>query len=149
MDLNGIERVIINLSVPGNYSFDTIISDYFTGRPLPPLPPLRVLEVHINGIIGISIHITESKIRISYLKHHDSTLMLFSIIFTCHPFHPSSISLLRVGNIFSISSPFDVTKLQKNCLDASSTSSFPFPMSMDTHILIPYHPYGDKDSTWI
>ena len=29
-----------------------------------------------------------------------------------HPFQPSSISFLRVGNTFSISSPFDVTKLQ-------------------------------------
>ena len=36
-----------------------------------------------------------------------------------------------------------------NCLDISSTGSFPFPMSMDTHIHIPYHPYGDGDSTWI
>ena len=31
-------------------------------------PLLRVLEVHINGIRGITIHITESKIHISYLK---------------------------------------------------------------------------------
>ena len=35
----------------------------------------------------------------------------------CHPFQPSSISLLRVGNTFSISALFDVTKLQKNSLD--------------------------------
>ena len=33
--LNGIRRVIL---YPKNYSFDTIISDYFTGRPLPPFP---------------------------------------------------------------------------------------------------------------
>ena len=33
LDLNGIERVIIHLSVPENYSFDTIISEYFYGRP--------------------------------------------------------------------------------------------------------------------
>jgi len=69
--------------------------------------------MHINGIRGISIHITESKIHISYLRNHDSTLKLFSIIFTCHPFPLSSISLLILGNTFSISSPFDVTKLQK------------------------------------
>jgi hypothetical protein len=31
--LNGIERVILH---PENYSFDAIISDYFSGRPLPP-----------------------------------------------------------------------------------------------------------------
>ena len=83
----------------------------FTGRPLPPPPPalwyqwyitlshaphLRVLEVHIIGISGISIVINESKIHISYLRNHDSTLMLSYIIFICHPFHPSPISLLRV-----------------------------------------------------
>ena len=72
-----------------------------------------MLKLHINGIRFKNIHIIESKIYISYLKHHDSTLMLSSIIFTCHPFQPSSISLLRVGNTFSISSPLDVTKLQK------------------------------------
>jgi hypothetical protein len=52
------------------------------------------------------------------------------------------------GSTFSISSPFDITKLQKNCLDVSSTGSFPFSISMDTHIYSPYHPYGDGDSTW-
>jgi hypothetical protein len=113
------------------------------------IKPLRVLEVHINDIMGISIHITESKIHISYLKHHDSTLMMSSIVFTCHSFQPSSISLLRVGNTFSISSPFDVSQLQKNYLDVSSTGSFPFPVSMDTHNLIPYHTYSNEDSTWI
>ena len=62
-----------------------------------------------------------------------------SIIFTCHPFQPSPISLLRVGNTFLTSSPFDVSKLQQQkILDVSLTGSFPFPMSMDTHILIPY-----------
>ena len=84
----------------------------FTGRHLPPAPPLRVLKVHLNDIMCISIHITESEIHVSCLKHHDSTLMFSSIIFTCHPFHSSSISLFKVGNTFSISSPFDDTKLQ-------------------------------------
>jgi hypothetical protein len=72
-----------------------------------------VLQVHINGIRGISIHITEFKIHISYSENLDSTRMLSSIIFTCHAFQPSPISLLRVGNTFSISSPFDITKFQK------------------------------------
>ena len=38
--------------------------------------------------------------------------------------------------LFLMSSPFDITKLQqqKNCLDVLSTGSFPFPISMDTHI---------------
>ena len=32
------------------------------------------IEVHINGIRGINIHITKSKIHISYSENHDSTL---------------------------------------------------------------------------
>ena len=148
LDLNVIERVIIKLIVPENYSFDTIISDYFYRLPFTTPLPLRVLEVHINDIRGIYFHITESKIHISYLRNHDLTLILSSIIFTCHPFQPSPISLLILGNTFSISSPFDVTKLQKNCLDVSLTGSFPFPVSRGTHILNPYQPYGDEESTW-
>ena len=73
-------------------------------------PPLRAIEVHINGITCITIHITESKIHISYsetmIRHYSS------IIFTCHSFQPSPIPLLRCST-FSISSPFDVTKLQQ------------------------------------
>jgi hypothetical protein len=79
-----------NLCVPENYGFDTIIS-----RPFLP-PHLQVLEVHINSIRSKTIHIIESKIHISYSGNHDSTLMLSSIIFTCHPFQPSLISLLKV-----------------------------------------------------
>ena len=33
LDLNDIERVIINLSVPENYGFDTIISEYIYRSP--------------------------------------------------------------------------------------------------------------------
>ena len=33
LDLNGIERVIIKLSVPKYYAFDTIISEYFYRLP--------------------------------------------------------------------------------------------------------------------
>jgi hypothetical protein len=38
---------------------------------------LRVLEVHINDIMGITIHITESKIHISYYKKHESSLLFY------------------------------------------------------------------------
>ena len=44
-------EVVIHLSVPENYGFDTVIL------------PLWVLEVHINGITGVTIHIIESKIQ--------------------------------------------------------------------------------------
>ena len=47
-----------------------------------------------------------------------------SFIFTCHPFKPSSISLLRVGNTFSISSPIDATKLQKIVLMSHRLAAF-------------------------
>ena len=50
--------------------------------------------------------------------------MFSSIIFTFNPFQPSSISLLRVGNTFSISSPFDVTKLQKIALMSYRLAAF-------------------------
>ena len=62
---------------------------------------------------------------------------------------PTLVHIIAKGNTFLISSPFNVTNLQKNSLDISSTGSFPFPMSMDKHIRILYHPYGDGDSTWI
>ena len=110
-------------------------------------PHLRVLEVHINGIRGITIHITETKIHISYSENHDSILMLSSIVFTCHPFQPLSISLLRVGNTFLIS--FNVTKLQKIVLMSWLAAFHSQCQWTRTHILIPYHPYGDRDSTWI
>ena len=118
----------------------------FTGSSSHP-HPIRVLEVHVNGIRGRFIHITESKIHISYLKNLDSTLILSSIIFTCRPFQPSSISLLRV--YFSITSPFEVNKFQNNSLDVSSNGSFSFIISMGTHFLISFQPYDNGDSTWI
>ena len=102
-------------------------------------PPLRVLLVHINDIRGITIHI-------SYSKNHDSTLYFYY-------FYMSSLwtlaHIIAKGSSFSISSSFVITKLQKNCLDMSSTGSLSFPMPMDIHIHIPYHPYGDGNWTWI
>ena len=45
LDLNGIERVIIHLSVPENYGFDSITSDYFYRSPFVP-PPLCARGAH-------------------------------------------------------------------------------------------------------
>jgi hypothetical protein len=59
---------------------------------------------------------------------------------------PTLVPIVAKDSTFSINSPFNVTKLQKNCLDVSSTGSFPFPISMHKHILISYHPYGNGDS---
>jgi hypothetical protein len=67
----------------------------FTGRPYPPIPSW-VQEVHTNGIMSITIHITGSKIHISYSKNHDSTLMLIFYYFYVTSLQPSPISLLRV-----------------------------------------------------
>ena len=108
---------------------------------------LQMLEVHINGIRDITIHISESKIHISYSEKHDSTLFFFYFYMSPLPTHAHTTA--KSSN-FSISSPFDATKLQqKNCLDVSSTGSFPFPMLMDTHIHITYNPYGYEESTLI
>jgi hypothetical protein len=65
-----------NISVPKNYGFDTI-TWLLLQVALSHTPPLQVLEVHINSIMGISIHIIESKIHISYSENHDSTLFLY------------------------------------------------------------------------
>ena len=115
--------------------------------PLSHTPPLRVLDMHINGITVITIHITECEIHISYSENHDSTLFIYYFYMLCLPTLTHTIAK---GSTFSISSPFDITKLQKkNVIDVSSTGSFPFTMSMDTHIHIPFHPYGDGDYIWI
>ena len=58
-------------------------------------PLSMAMETHIKIHI-ISYHITESKIRNSYFKNHDSTLMLSYTVFTYRPFQLLSISLLRV-----------------------------------------------------
>ena len=73
LDLNRIERNIIYLIVPKNNSFDSIICDYFYRSPST-IPPLRV---QVNSIRSISIHITESKIHISYSRNQDSTLFFY------------------------------------------------------------------------
>ena len=82
------------------------------------------------------------RIQNSYqlFQNHDSTLFFYFVYMS--PL-PTLAHTIAKGSGFSISSFFDVIKLQQNCLDVSSTGSFPFPMSMSTHILIPYHPYSD------
>ena len=114
----------------------------FTGRPF--------LHPTFTDARGITSHITEYKIHISYSENHDSTLMLSSIIFTCHPFQPSSNTLLRVGNTLLISSPFDVTKLQNNALMSHRLAAFysqcqwtriffTTPMAMGTKLGFKWH----------
>jgi hypothetical protein len=116
-----------------------------TGRPFP-YPSFTGPRGAYQQHKGITIHITESNIHISYSENHDSTLFFY--YFYMSPL-PTLAHIIVKGSTFSISSPFDITKLQKNFLDVLSTGSFPFLMSMDTHIHISYHPYGDGDSTWI
>ena len=57
-------------------------------------PPLRVLEVHINVIKGITIHNIESNIHISYSENHESTLFFCYFYMSSLPTSP--IPLLRV-----------------------------------------------------
>ena len=101
--------------------------------------------MHLNGKRGITNHITYHKIHISYSEYFDSTLLFY--YFYMSPL-PTLAPTMAKGNTFSISSPFDVTKVQKKSLDVSTTGISTFPISMDTHIHIPYHPYCDGDSTF-
>ena len=84
---------------------------YYQCRPIPP-PHVRLLEVHINGIRSITIDITESKIHISYSENHDSTLMLVLYYFYMSVL-PTLADIIAKDNTFSITSPFDFTKLQR------------------------------------
>ena len=69
-----------------------------------------MLEEHINGITGETIHITESKIHISYYENHDSTLLFY--YFYMSPL-PTLAHTIDKGITFLISSRIDVTQLQK------------------------------------
>ena len=62
--------------------------------------PLWVLEVHINGITGVAIHITESKIKKSWFDTNVGFLLHLHVT----PFQPSPMSLLSahlngIGNV--------------------------------------------------
>ena len=87
LDLNGIEGVI-HLSVPENYSFESIISDYFTGSLLPPptiMDPRGAHKRHHGYIYSYR------RVQNSYhlfKKNHDSTQMLSSINLHVTPSYP-------------------------------------------------------------
>ena len=115
----------------------------FAGCPFPH-PTLRVLEVHINGITGITINFTESKIHICYSEKHDSTLFFYYF------YMPSLLPVAHTiakGSTFSISSLLMLQNYKQKCLDVSLTCSFPLLMSMDADFHIPFYPYGDRDLT--
>ena len=63
------------------------------------------------------------------------------------PLLPAFFQIGAKGNTFSISSPFDVTKLQKFALTFHRLVDFRSQCQW-THIRIPYLPYGDGDSAW-
>ena len=98
---------------------------YFCSSPFTtPSPPLRVLVVHLNDLMGINIHITESKIHISYSENHDSTLMFSSSTFTCQPFQPSSMSLLNIIFFDQFSFRCYYCRLQKIVLRSLPLAAF-------------------------
>ena len=117
----------------------------FKGSHLPPrtFTGARGARKRHHGYV-YSYHRVQNSYQL-FRKKHDSTLMQSSIIFTCHPFQPTSISLLRVSNTFSISSPFDVTKLERlaafhsqcqwTCIFLSLTN----PMAMRTQLGFKQH----------
>ena len=84
-------------------------------------PPLRVLEVHINGIRGVTIHITESNIHISYSENNHSTLVFY--YFYMSPL-PTLAHIIAKGSTFSITCPFYITKLQKIVLMCYRLAAF-------------------------
>ena len=87
LDLNNIKRVIIHLSVPENYVFDTIISEYFYRSPF--LMGVRGAHKRHHGCYNSYHWVLNSKI-----------LMLHkcwsSIIFTCHSF-PTLVHIIAKG----------------------------------------------------
>ena len=117
-----------NISVPENYILTLLSVIIFTGRPFPHLAFTDARGAHKRH----QGHITESKIHISYSDNHDSTLMLSSIFLHVTLFRSALLLMLQ-------------NYKKKNCLCVSSTGSLSFPMSVDTHIHIPCHPYGDGD----
>ena len=75
---------------------------------LPHIPPLWVLEVHINDITRITIYITDSKIHFNYSENHDSPLFFYYFYVSILPTLAHTIAK---GSTFSISSLFDLTNL--------------------------------------
>ena len=121
--LNGIERIILHPKTIASTLSTVII---FTGRPLPPSPFMvarGVPKMHQ----GISIHITESKIHVSYLKkkqqqqRFDNNVVFY--YFYMSPL-PTFANIIPKANNYSISSPFDVTKLQKIALRSHRLAAF-------------------------
>ena len=120
--------------------------------------------MHINGIRGITIHITEFKIHISILKtiiQHYS-----SIIFTYHPFQPSSIALLKVIFFLSVLLLMLLNYKRKNVLTSHRLAAFRsqcqwtriFVVNCSVRTCVRHkniqvipdfqYPYGNGDSTW-
>ena len=106
-------------------------------------PPLRVLELHINGIMGVTMHITESKILISYSENHDSTLCFY--YFYMSPL-PTLAHTIAKGSTFSISSPLDITKKLSWCLIDWQLS---VPNVNGHEYSYPLSPLWHGDSSWI
>ena len=116
-------------------------------------PLLRVLELHIKSIRGISIHITEPKIHISCSENHDSTLF-FNYFYMSSL--PTLVHTIAKGSTFSISSPFDVTKLQKIVFMSHRQAAFrsrqwtriflTTPIAMGTQLCFIQHPESHSSS---
>ena len=64
----------------------------------------------MNFGLGDMNSYTKSKIHISYSENHDSTLFFY--YFYMSPL-PTLTYVIAKGSSYSISTPFDITKLQK------------------------------------
>ena len=90
--------------------YSTLSSEViFTCRSFPQ-QSLCVLDVHINGMRGITNHITEYKIHISYSENHDSTLLFYYFYISSLPTPAHTIAK---GSIFFVQFLFLFYKITK------------------------------------
>ena len=94
------------------------------------LPPLWVLEVHINVIY--SYHRVQNSYQLFEKPWFDSNVVFY--YFYVSPL-PTVVHIIAKGNTFSISSLFDVTKLQKIVLRSHRLAAFHSQYQW-THIFI-------------
>ena len=141
---NSVVAWMRNINVPENYCYYLWL---FLHVALSHIPTLRVLQVHLNGIRSINIHITEAKIHISFSEIHDSTLFFYYVYMS--PL-PTLAHTIAKGSTFSISSPFDVTKLQRKIvLVSQQLAAFRFQCQWTRILIFPHHFYCDGDSTLV
>ena len=114
----------------------------FTGRSLPPSPFMSAWDAHKQhqGYI-YSYHRVQNFYQL--FKNPWFDINAFFFYFYMSPL-PILIHIVTKGIRFRSVLLSMLLNYKTNCRDVSSTGSYPFLISMDTHIRIPYHPYGNE-----